>query len=151
MKVLHLFSNARWTGPAEPALNLCVALRRRGIEVDMAFPLEAPGSQHTMLETARDRGIEPVPGFYLSKHSHPIKNLLDRRTLKRLLRERQYDIVHCHLDNDHRIAVGVAGSSAFPWCGRATRAWGFRSDLTHRKLLARNGVSHPTVAHGDGT
>ena len=58
MKVLHLFSNARWTGPAEPALNFCVTLRKRDIGVDFAFTLQAPGSEHTMLETARDRGIE---------------------------------------------------------------------------------------------
>ncbi len=36
MRVLHLFSNAKWTGPAEPALNLCVALRRAGVEAAAA-------------------------------------------------------------------------------------------------------------------
>ena len=31
IRVLHLFSNTKWTGPAEPALNLCVALRKIGV------------------------------------------------------------------------------------------------------------------------
>ena len=41
MRVLHLFSNAKWTGPAEPALNLCVALRRYGVDADFACAPDA--------------------------------------------------------------------------------------------------------------
>jgi hypothetical protein len=36
VKVLHLFANWKWTGPAEPAVNLAAALRDRGVSVEFA-------------------------------------------------------------------------------------------------------------------
>jgi len=114
MRVLHLFSNAKYTGPAEPALNLCVALRRIGVEADLAFPALPPGKQHTLLETARDRGIEPVLQFRLSKHRNPIANFFDSAALGRYLSRNSYDILHCHLENDHRIALGPARKHGIP-------------------------------------
>ena len=33
MRVLHLFSDWKWTGPAEPALHLAIAQRDAGHEV----------------------------------------------------------------------------------------------------------------------
>ncbi len=109
MNVLHLFSNSRWTGPAEPALNLCLSLRRRGISADFACSPGPAGAVNKIVETARDRDIEPILKFGLSKHKHPIRNLLDSRALGRFLQAHPYDIIHCHLDNDHRIAAGPAG------------------------------------------
>lgn len=107
MRALHLFSNAKWTGPAEPALNLCVALRRAGVEADFACTPETAGGPHKILMTARDRGIEPVLAFSLPKHRNPVVNWLDARKLRAYLSSHPCDIVHCHLDNDHRIAAGA--------------------------------------------
>ncbi|MDX9972506.1 MAG: glycosyltransferase family 4 protein [FCB group bacterium] len=104
MKVLHLFSNAKWTGPAEPALNLCVALRRLGVEADFACAPNAGKSINKIVETARDRGIEPILKFGLRKHKNPLVDWADVRALRKFLRENPYDLIHCHLDNDHRIA-----------------------------------------------
>lgn len=112
MRVLHLFSNAKWTGPAEPALNLCVALRRAGVEADFACAPDAGKSINKVVETARDRGIEPILRFGLRKHRNPLFNWLDARALRRYLREHPYDLIHCHLDNDHRIAA--AASTGLP-------------------------------------
>jgi glycosyltransferase involved in cell wall biosynthesis len=114
MKVLHLFSNAKYTGPAEPALNLCVALRRLGVEADLAFPALPPDKQHTLLETARDRGIEPILQFRLSKHRNPFANFFDTAALNRYLARNSYDVVHCHLENDHRIAISPARKHGIP-------------------------------------
>lgn len=135
MNVLHLFSNARWTGPAEPALNLCVALRRLDVEADFACPPTSPASTHTMLETARDRGIEPVLRFTLSKHAHPIKNFFDAAALKRRLRERHYDLIHCHLDNDHRIALGPARACGVPIVRSSYHGKGFTKGRRQMRLL----------------
>lgn len=114
MKVLHLFSNAKWTGPAEPALNLCLALRRRGIEADFACAPDAGKSINKIVETARDRGIEPVLRFHLRKHRNPILNAIDRAALLRYLRSHPFDLIHCHLDNDHRIAIHPALRAGVP-------------------------------------
>ncbi len=114
MRVLHLFSNAKYTGPAEPALNLCVSLRRAGVEADLAFPALPAGKQHTLLETARDRGVEPILQFRLSKHRNPVGNFIDSRALGRFLDRTPYDILHCHLENDHRVALGPARKRGIP-------------------------------------
>lgn len=115
MKVLHLFSNYKWTGPAEPALNLCVALRARGIEADFACAPDAGASiVNKVVETARDRGIEPVLDMHLRKHRSLFRNAADRRVLGRLLDTAGYALVHCHMDNDHEVAVGPCGRRGIP-------------------------------------
>ncbi len=108
LRVLHLFSNAKWTGPAEPALNLCVALRGLGVDADFACAPDAGDSVNKVVETARDRGVEPILDFHLKKHRNPVYNWLDLRALTAYLGRERYDLLHCHLDNDHRIAAAVA-------------------------------------------
>ena len=115
MKVLHLFSNYKWTGPAEPALNLCWALREQGIETDFAC---APGpdlSRNRMVAEARARGLEPILQFRFKKHRHPWHNWRDARALRAFLKTADYDLIHCHLDNDHRIAAAAVARASSPW------------------------------------
>lgn len=140
MRVLHLFSNAKWTGPAEPALNLCVTLRRLGIEADFACAPDAGDAINKVVETARDRGIEPILRFHLRKHAHPIKNIADRVALGRYLREHPYDLVHCHLDNDHRIARVAAAKTGTPLVRSSYHGEGFPEKSGARKLLP--GTAH---------
>ena len=44
MRILHLTSDWKWTGPAEPMLNAVVALRALGHHVDFACPEAPPGA-----------------------------------------------------------------------------------------------------------
>lgn len=137
MKVLHLFSNFKWTGPAEPALNLCLALRKLGVEADFAC---APGGMDTVnkiVTTARDRGLEPILRFRLPKHFNPLTSLLDRRALGRFLAERDYGLVHCHMDNDHRIAVGAATKLGIPIVRSSYAGLGLDGKAAYPALLAR--------------
>lgn len=135
IRVLHLFSNAKWTGPAEPALNLCVALRALGVQADFACAPEAGSGVNKVVETARDRGIEPILAFHLSKHRHPLKDFHDRRALSRYLRVKQYDLIHCHLDNDHAIALAPARKLGLPLVRSNYAGEGLPQDNRHRKLL----------------
>lgn len=137
MRILHLFSNAKWTGPAEPALNLCVALRRLGIDVDFACTPKAKAPVHKIIETARERGIEPILRFRLPKHAHPVLNFLDARALTAFLKQSPYDLIHCHLDNDHRIASGPATKLGIPLVRTSYHGTGFPVTARHRRLLAR--------------
>ncbi len=137
MRVLHLFSNSKWTGPAEPALNLCVALRTRGVQADFAC---APGSEsviNKVVETARDRGMEPILRFHLSKHRNPLWNALDRIALRAFLNTNTYDLIHCHLDNDHRIAAGIAARCGIPLVRSSYEGLGFPAGRGRRRLLQR--------------
>ncbi len=135
-KVLHLFSNAKWTGPAEPALNLCLALRALGVEADFACAPDAGKSINMVVETARERGMEPLLRFHLTKHRHPIKNLLDKRALGKFLRKNPYDLIHCHLDNDHDIAIRPAHKLGIPVIRTSYEGNGFKKDFRHQRLLA---------------
>jgi glycosyltransferase involved in cell wall biosynthesis len=135
MQVLHLFSNAKYTGPAEPALNLVVSLRKLGVEADLAFPALPSGVQHTLLETARDRGVEPILRFRLSKHRNPIANFFDAAALARYLGKNTYDIVHCHLENDHRIALGPAKRHGIALVRSNYDGTGLQRPIRHRPLL----------------
>ena len=135
MKVLHLFSNAKWTGPAEPALNLCVALRREGVEADFACAPDAGASLNKVVETARDRGLEPVLRFHLSKHRNPLLNVRDTLKLQAFLRQSRYDLLHCHLDNDHRIAAPAAKRLGIPVVRSSYSGEGFPAKRGTAKLL----------------
>lgn len=136
MRVLHLFSNAKWTGPAEPALNLCVALRARGIDADFACAPDAGASINKVVETARDRGIEPILDLHLRKHKHVIKNFVDRRRLAQILTTTRYDIIHCHLDNDHEIACRPAGRHGIPLIRSNYYGAGMPGDRRHHRMVA---------------
>ena len=135
MRVLHLFANYRWTGPAEPALNLCVALRELGVEADFACNPYLPPGGNKLVETARDRGVEPIDSLRLHKHAHPLKNWLDKRALGALLDAQHYDLIHCHMDNDHRIALGPAQRLGIPVVRSSYHGEGFSLPRRHGPLL----------------
>ena len=135
MKVLHLFSNAKYTGPAELALNLCVSLRQLGVEADLAFPALPAGRPHTLLDTARSRGLEPLLQWRLNKHENPISNFLDARALRAYLKAHPYDLVHCHLDNDHRIALAALRGATTPIVRSSYEGLGFQNPRKQGKLV----------------
>ena len=112
MRVLHLFSNWKWTGPAEPALNLCLALREHGHEILFACATPPGGSRH-LVSIARERGLEPELGFLLSKHFQLVGNIRDVGKLKRFLENGGFEIIHVHQMNDHLVG-GVAARRGVP-------------------------------------
>lgn len=137
MRVLHLFSNSKWTGPAEPALNLCVALRRIGVDADFACAPDAGPAVNKIVVTARERGIEPILDFHLRKHRHPLKDFADRRRLRALLTTRGYTLLHCHLTNDHRIAASATRGSDTPVVRSSYEGEGLRAPNDIVRLLNR--------------
>lgn len=103
MKILHLFANWKWTGPAEPALNVA-RCQAEDHEVLFLSGLPPEGESSRITPHAVERGVPTADGFHLSKHARWRKNREDVRRLVGLLGEFRPDVVHCHLDNDHRIA-----------------------------------------------
>lgn len=135
MRILHLFSNNKWTGPAEPALSLCATLKKLGVEVAFACAPLGAGRINKVLETAQSNGLELLFGLRLSKHRNPLANFLDRRALRAILERQNYDIVHCHLDNDHRIAASPAFRKPVPLVRSSYYGEGFQAN---RKASARS-------------
>ncbi|MHC4846814.1 MAG: glycosyltransferase [Planctomycetota bacterium] len=153
MRILHLFANWKWTGPAEPALNVAW---RQSPEHDVLFVSgSAPeGKESLILPHVRDREVPTREGFHLSKHARLRRNAEDARRLAALLEEWRPDIVHTHLDNDHRIAsVAVARTGI----GRLVRTIydtdGLSGSLRMRRVVRRalDGLIVTTQGAWDGT
>ncbi|MCX8043946.1 MAG: glycosyltransferase family 4 protein [Desulfobacterota bacterium] len=128
MKILHLYSNWKWTGPAEHALNLSRELQRQGHTVVFACAPPPPEAPDSLAARARQAGIDPILRFYLSKHFALRKNVVDLPRLCRFVQQERFDIVHTHLHNDHLLA------------GMAVRLTGSRSAVV-RTLYEGAGVS----------
>ena len=77
MKILHLFSNWKWTGPAEHALNTVVMLMRAGHDVTFACAAPPADAPESLAAEAIKAGITPVTAFTLNKHFNNI--LLDTK------------------------------------------------------------------------
>jgi glycosyltransferase involved in cell wall biosynthesis len=113
LKILHLFSDWKWTGPAEPVVNLCFALQQRGHDVVFAYrrpPFEASESVEIRV---RERGIHGIDIFRLAPISKPHKIYLlktvvcDIKGIARHIDQEQFDIVNFHNSHDH-IVGGLA-------------------------------------------
>jgi glycosyltransferase involved in cell wall biosynthesis len=140
MNVLHVFSNHKWTGPAEPALLLCRSLLNQGIHVTFACSTVAPTIHNSVAETADTWGIPRVSGFRLAKHRNPWHNLWDIRKLRRLVREQQYDLVHCHLDNDHLLACSAVADAGVPIVRSSYYGEGFPLKPRYATLLSKTSL-----------
>jgi len=104
MKIIHLYSNWKWTGPAQHALSLAVQLRAAGHEVQFACAAPPPGVTESIVAAAGQAGLEPLTRFRLNKHFSLGTNAGDALALRRYLQAEKFDIVHAHLPNDHLLA-----------------------------------------------
>jgi glycosyltransferase involved in cell wall biosynthesis len=138
VRILHLFANWKWTGPAEPALNLAWTLRERGHDVHFACGREVSPMPNFVANEARNRSFEPILSMRLGKHRHPIYDPIDRRTLRGVLKELKPDLIHCHLNNDHRLALGAARGLGIPIVRSLYDGDPPRSDRDMRTLLSNS-------------
>ena len=104
MNILHIFSNWKWTGPAEHALNLALEHQRLGHRVTFACAAPPERAPNSIRSVARERGIEPYTDCRLNKHFNPIETLKDTLHLMRYIRQSGFDVVHTHMPNDHLLA-----------------------------------------------
>ena len=103
-KILHLYSNHKWTGPADHALNLAAWLKTRE-DVQAFFACGRRRGVHNHLyEKARQRQLDIINGLFLKKHLG-WKILPDVVALKKIVARQQIDLIHCHQDNDTLTAV----------------------------------------------
>ncbi len=106
VRVLHLFANYKWTGPADPASSSAVWQRRLGAVVRFAQAgFTHPGAEHRMARELSLAGLPVVTGLDLRKHFHVRRTVHDARTLRGLLARDPVDVVHAHLPGDHLIAA----------------------------------------------
>ena len=115
MKILHLFSDWKWTGPSEPILNLCQELERRGHDVTLAYRKPPFPVEDSIERRVLQGGIKATSQFHFDRPikfylpSSLRKNLSDLSTLTRYLTQEKFDILNVHQSHDH-ILGGIAAS-----------------------------------------
>lgn len=116
LRVLHLFSNYKWTGPAEPAHSLATHLAREGLDVVFRSSGYTKGTPVNLVaERGRERGLVPRTDLSLGKHRSLRRDLPDALELRRQVQREGFDLVHCHLPNDNRIARWALAGTGIPW------------------------------------
>ena len=106
MKILHIFANYKWTGPADAALSLARALREKHNVTFMCGG--APrGQQNQVKEKAHEFGIPVIVNNALRKHLEPLTAFHAMRFAAHILRHDKADIVHTHLTNDHLVTIAA--------------------------------------------
>jgi glycosyltransferase involved in cell wall biosynthesis len=139
MKLLHLFSNYKLTGPAEPAVRLASHLMRRGHEVLFAHQPSPRPLDGMVDQCARSHGLTTCTDLHLYKHFKPLAVLHDRAALAKLIDEQRFDIIHCNLINDHlTAALAVRRAKHKPWIVRTNHdARPMHRDLRSRFLVPK--------------
>lgn len=135
MKILHIISDWKWTGPAEPVVNLCRELQKRGHKVTLAIA-QAPKGDHPVLrEKALERGIELFEGLQLRRRID-LTAFRDLRTLTRYVKKEGFDIVHSHLTHDHTLAVlALRGQKETKLVRTSHKGVPLKSSLGNRLLM----------------
>ncbi len=109
MRVLHLFSDWKWTGPSEPTLDLCLELRALGVDAALACPPAPPDAAGSLPARARERGLEPLQQFRLERSLSLFKLLRDTGRVAEACRG--FDLLHAHFSHDHLVGGRAARKS----------------------------------------
>lgn len=113
MRILHLFSDWKWTGPAEPVVNLCQEMERRGHDVMLAYRKPPLPVEDSIEKRVIERKVRATNRFRLSR---PLKlyspssmkaNFSDIFDLSEFLHKEKIDILNVHQSHDH-ILGGIA-------------------------------------------
>lgn len=113
MKVLHLFSDWKWTGPADPVTNLCKELEKRGHDVTFAYGKPPLPVEDSIEKRVSKREVKATTQFRLNhalKVYHPSSiwdNVCDIRNLTHYLQQEKFDILNVHHSHDH-VLGGIA-------------------------------------------
>jgi len=104
VRVLHLVSNHKLTGPVDPAIRLARALFELNVDSRVAVgrPAAGPGPIDDLV---RERGLEPITDLRLPKHRRLLVNRRDSARLGHIIEKDPLDVLHAHLDNAHGIAA----------------------------------------------
>lgn len=105
MNVCLLTSDWKWTGPAEPMLQLGLALRARGHGVWIVAPAAPGAAGRSLAAEARAAGLPLALEIARARGLRWLRDRDDVHRLRGLIRERAIDVVHCWHTRDHLLAL----------------------------------------------
>ena len=114
VKIFHLFSNYKFTGPADLALLLAKSQQHLGHEVIFFSGTPPHESPNHLCEIATERGIAVRSDLFLPKHFRLRQLLNDFKTLKQKIKEEKPDWIHCHLPSDHLLGCLIREKQSPP-------------------------------------
>lgn len=120
MKILQLFSTWKWTGPADPVVNLCKGLEKRGHEVVFAYQKPPHPVEDSIEKRVQQAGVKATDRFHLNhamKIYHPSffwQNLRDILDLTSYIRREKFDILNVHHTHGHVLGGIAARRSGHP-------------------------------------
>jgi glycosyltransferase involved in cell wall biosynthesis len=108
VRILQLFSDWKWTGPAEPMLQLVRSLRACGHESLLVCSETPEGIEGSVEARARAAGSAPLLTIRHARGAAWRRDTPEVRRLRVLLDERDIDIVHTWHTRDHVMALRAA-------------------------------------------
>lgn len=108
MNILCLYSDWRWTGPAEPVIQMCLGLQQRGHTLFFACrkkPAAIQEVEENVPDKALAAGLQVTTEFALDRYMGIGHTLHDLVALPRFLRRQKIDVLHCHLSHDQALGV----------------------------------------------
>ena len=104
MRVLHLYSNWKWTGPAEHALHAATYFVKRGHDLTFACGKPPSDAEDSLEKRVKQNGLDCANTCYLNKHFHIWHDAVDVMRLKTFIKKENIELIHTHLFNDHFVA-----------------------------------------------
>ncbi|HEY8493761.1 MAG TPA: glycosyltransferase family 4 protein [Myxococcota bacterium] len=122
-RILLLSSDWKWTGPAEPMLELAGALRAQGAALWLACPPgEAPG-ERSLAGEAEARGLAPALRLAPGRAARPLRDVPDVARLRAFLERHDVEVVHCWHTRDHVLALRAARARRRAGRTLVVRSW----------------------------
>ena len=102
MKILHILSTSKWTGPSQFVLDINEYFLENGINSIIALRTKPGGN---LIEFIKEKKLNFYDKLYLYKKFNPFYFFHDLIVLKDFLKNFNPDIVHVHFSLEHILAV----------------------------------------------
>ncbi|MBX7097866.1 MAG: glycosyltransferase [Myxococcaceae bacterium] len=129
MRIVHLLASPVFSGPAELVLELALAQRALGHDVQVAVDrTRAPRSEEPAPPRFADAGLLHDGPLEVSVKSSPLAMLRDVRHLWQLAP----DVLHAHFSHDHHLAaLATHGTTVLVRSVHAPRSFGWATPRAH--------------------
>lgn len=133
-KVLHPITRLIIGGAQENTMLTAQLLRADGWDVDVVSGPQT-GSEGSLIETVRERGIPLILEPTLVREVNPVKDFLAIFRLARLMRQGKYSIVHTHSSKAGIVGRWAAKLAGIPIIVHTVHGWGHH-DYQHPLVRA---------------
>ncbi len=117
MRIIHFLSNWKWTERSELVADMALAQQCLGETVTLvcgATPPENSGSSD-VVTNARQKGLIDVMALpEMTKHWNVLHTPRSIKAIRRVIAEKQPDVVHCHMRHDHFLCGLTRRHTGFP-------------------------------------